>query len=60
MNALIKINKWIRLKVQSSSSGQVKIKKVGQRIGTIAIVTDSGKILASYEISIELNAALDH
>jgi hypothetical protein len=53
MNALIKINKWIKIRIITTANGQVKIKKIGQKIGTFAIVTVSGKVIASYEISIE-------
>lgn len=53
MKAKIKINKWISFQVKSKADGTVAIKRVGQRLGTISIETDSGKLIAAYEISLE-------
>ena len=53
MKAQIKINKWINLRVKSTASGVCKIKQVGQRLGTVAIVTDSDKLVSCYEILLD-------
>lgn len=53
MKVITKINKWVSFRVKSKANGTVSIKKVGQRLGTIAIVTDTDKLVAAYEISLE-------
>ena len=55
MIAKVRFNKWISFQVRSKADGRIAIKRIGQHLGTIAILTKEEKLVALYEISIDKN-----